>query len=278
MMSGGGGFICSPPSADWTLTFLLGIAIAFSDLVRRRLEAGRRPARHHRAIDAVLAPDTEEGWERWTSEALETGRSLEPRRVRCRADGKPIKTPTESTCVPTRALADALPQNGRCGETIDPRAMPLTGLPMRRSSGAADHAFAEGSPLRRKRPVCYRAEGPRPGFNAKPKLGCPACWARRRYDVDFATVRVSCTSPTGGNGAKLVHAVRARNFTGRPVAVVTIGGSLFAGLGCWRMMPREDAWEAVTSMTAALEQWGDDPRRGGAGSGAARFPCRGALP
>src|SRR5688500_4194596 len=80
-------------------------------------------------------------------------------------DGRRVKTPARAElAVPARALADAIAAEwDKCGEEVDPRAMPLTGLanaaidrvaPARDEFAAGLARYAEGDL------VCYRAEGP----------------------------------------------------------------------------------------------------------------------
>jgi len=185
-------------------------------------------------------------------------------------DGKQIKTPGRiSLVVSTRALADAIAAEWQdCGETIDPRAMPLTGLANaaiervaadRESFAAGLARYAESDLL------CYRAEGPallvaRQTASWDALLG----WARRRYDVDFVTCSgvMHVTQPEE-TVRKLSYAVAALdNFQLAGLSpLVTIGGSLVAALAVLdEMMPAEDAWKAVSLDDRwQLEQWGEDP-------------------
>ena len=160
---------------------------------------------------------------------------------------------------------------GGCGETIDPRAMPLTGLanaaidawrPTREAFAAGLARYAE-SDL-----TCYRAEGPatlveRQAESWDALLG----WARRRYDVDFATCTgVMHVAQPAETLRKLGHAVAALDpFQLAGLSpLVTIGGSLVAALAVLEeMMPAEEAWEAVSlDERWQLEQWGDDAEAG----------------
>jgi len=185
-------------------------------------------------------------------------------------DGRPVKTPARvELAVPTRALAEAIAAewNG-AGETVDPRAMPLTGL----ANAAIDrvapdkNAFAAGLARYADSDLtCYRAEGPetlvaRQAESWDVLLG----WARRRYDVDFACVSGVMHMPQPAETVcKLGHAVAALDaFRLAGLSpLVTIGGSLIAALAVLEeMMPAEDAWEAVSLDDRwQLEQWGDDP-------------------
>jgi chaperone required for assembly of F1-ATPase len=186
-----------------------------------------------------------------------------------RLDGRPVKTPARAPLVaPTEALANAIAAEWRSvGETIDPRAMPLTGL----ANAAIDRiaperqAFADGLARYAEADLaCYRAEGPRVLASRQEEswdglLG----WARRRYDVDFATTTglTHVTQPPG-TVERLAHAVASLDpFRLAGLSqLVTIGGSLVGGLAVLEnaLMP-EQVWEAVTINDRwQLEQWGSD--------------------
>lgn len=185
-------------------------------------------------------------------------------------DGRRLKTPGRiDLVVPTRALADAIAAEWQdCGERIDPRAMPLTGLANaaiervaadRQAFAANLTRYAEGDLF------CYRADGPatlvaRQAESWDTLLG----WARRRHDVDFATCAgVMHVAQPRETVRKLGHAVASLdNFQLAALSpLVTIGGSLVAALAVLEeMMPAEDAWEAVSlDERWQLEQCGDDP-------------------
>lgn len=185
-------------------------------------------------------------------------------------DGRRVKTPARTELVvPTRALAEAIVAEwNECGETVDPRAMPLTGL----ANAAIDRiasdkdSFASGiAGYAESDLTCYRAEGPE-ALVARQAESWDAllAWARRRYDVDFVCVTGVMHVPQPEETVrKLGHAVAmldAFQLAGLS-PLVTIGGSLVAGLGVLEeMMPAEDAWEAVSLDDRwQLEQWGDDP-------------------
>ncbi len=185
-------------------------------------------------------------------------------------DGRRLKTPGRSDLlVPTRALVDAIASEWQdCGETVDPRAMPLTGLANAAIERVAPdpQAFAAGLALYGESDLfCYRAEGPatlltRQAESWDALLG----WARRRYDVDFATCSGVMHVPQPDETVrKLGHAVAALDdFQLAGLSpLVTIGGSLVAALAVLEeMMPAETAWEAVSlDERWQLEQWGDDP-------------------
>jgi len=185
-------------------------------------------------------------------------------------DGRPVKTPARADLtVPTWALAAAIAAEwSDCGETVDPRAMPLTGL----ANAAIDRvgpdnaSFAAGlASYGESDLTCYRAEGPE-ALVARQSESWDVllAWARRRYDVDFACVSGVMHVPQPKETLrKLGHAVATLDAF-RLAALsplVTIGGSLVAGLAVLEeMMPAEDAWEAVSlDERWQMEQWGDDP-------------------
>ena len=184
-------------------------------------------------------------------------------------DTRPIKTPARTDLLlPSRLLAEAIAGEWReCGETIDPRTMPLTGLanaaidrirPAKDEFAAGVARYGEGDLL------CYRAEGPDPLVRLQQESwDVLLTWARRRFDVDFATCTgVIHVDQPEETVRKLGHAVALLDeFRLAALAtLVTIGGSLVAGLAVLeQMMPAESAWDAVSlDERWQLEQWGDD--------------------
>ena len=184
-------------------------------------------------------------------------------------DGRPVRTPARATlAVPTEALAEGIADEWRSvGETIDPRAMPLTGL----ANAAIDrvapdkHAFAAGLARYAEADLaCYRAEGPRMLVTRQEESwDALLAWARRRYDVDFATTSgiVHVQQPEA-TVERLTHAVAALDpFRLAGLSpLVTIGGSLVAALGVIeKAITAEKAWDAVSIDDRwQLEQWGSD--------------------
>ena len=184
-------------------------------------------------------------------------------------DGRPVRTPARAPLlVPTRALAEAIGGEWRsAGETIDARAMPLTGL----ANAAIDRvapartAFAEGLARYAEADLaCYRAEGPRALVSRQEEewdklLG----WARRRYDVDFVTtsglMHVAQPSATVERLGHAVAALDAFRLAGL-APLVTVGGSLVAALAVLeKAIAPEQAWDAVSiDEQWQLEQWGAD--------------------
>lgn len=181
-------------------------------------------------------------------------------------DGRPLKTPAKTPLVvPTRALAEGISAEwAAAGETVDPRAMPLTGLANAAIDRASDDLVAGITRYAESDHLCYRATDPGPLVERQAEawdalLG----WARRRYDVDFATCSGVIHVPQPSETVrKLGHAVanldRFRLAALSPL--VTIGGSLVAALAVLeKVIPPEAAWEAVSlDERWQLEQWGKD--------------------
>jgi chaperone required for assembly of F1-ATPase len=89
-------------------------------------------------------------------------------------------------------------------------------------------------------------------------------WARRRYDVDFATTSgLMHVSQPAGTAERLSHAVAELDpFRLAGLSpLVTIGGSLIAALAVLEnAITLEKAWDAVSVDDRwQLEQWGSDP-------------------
>jgi chaperone required for assembly of F1-ATPase len=186
-----------------------------------------------------------------------------------RLDGRPVKTPARAPLsAPTQALAEAIAEEWRSvSETIDPRALPLTGL----ANAAIDrvaperHAFAEGLARYAEADLtCYRADGPRELVARQEQLWDPLLsWARRRYDVDFVTTSgLRHVAQPQATVERLSHAVAALDsfrLSGLS-PLVTVGGSLVAALAVLEnAITTEEAWEAVSvDERWQLEQWGAD--------------------
>jgi len=184
-------------------------------------------------------------------------------------DGRPLKTPARAPlAVPAQALADAIAEEWRdASETIDPRAMPLTGLanaaidrvaPERRAFADALANYAEADL------ACYRADGPS-GLVERQEEHWDSllAWARRRFDVDFATtsslVHVAQPAATVERLSHAIAALDALRLAGLS-PLVTIGGSLVAALAVLeRAITPQKAWDAVSVDDRwQLEQWGSD--------------------
>ena len=181
-------------------------------------------------------------------------------------DARALKTPARvALVVPTRTLAEAIAAEwAAAGETVDPRAMPFTGLANAAIDRADEQLEAGITRYAESDHLCYRAADPAPLVARQSAAWDPLLgWARRRYDVDFATcsgiVHVAQPSETI---IKLSHAVtgldRFRLAALSPLA--TIGGSLVAGLAVLeKAFAAEAAWDAVSlDERWQLEQWGKD--------------------
>jgi chaperone required for assembly of F1-ATPase len=184
-------------------------------------------------------------------------------------DGKPVRTPGRAPLeVPTRALAEAIATEWRdAGETIDPRAMPLTGL----ANAAIDRiapataAFAAGLAAYGESDLLYyRAEDP-PQLVARQEAAWDPLldWAQHHYDVHFepATGVMHVPQPEAtitrlGDAVAALDPFRLAGLS----PIVTISGSLVAALALvedaatpeeiWQIAHVDEDWQA--------EQWGED--------------------
>lgn len=192
-----------------------------------------------------------------------------PEGFEIRLDDRPVKTPARLALrLPTRALADAVAAEWEAqGETIDPRAMPLTGL----ANAAIDRvapdpgrfardiaAYAETDLL------CYRADEP-PGLVARQTAEWDPLldWARRRYDVHFEIVTGIMHRPQpAATVTRLSEAAAARDAFALAALspLTTIGGSLVAALAVAEgAVGAEDAFAAThLEELWQAEQWGED--------------------
>lgn len=184
-------------------------------------------------------------------------------------DGRPVRTPARAAlALPTRALADAIAGEWQAqDETIDPRAMPLTGLanaaidrvaPDRDAFADALAAYA-GSDV-----LTYRADGPAPLVARQAEVWDPLlAWAARRYDAHFTvTTGIIHTPQPAATLARIGAAFRAldpfRLAALHPA--VTISGSAVIALALL-----EGEIDAETAFAAGhldelwqVEQWGED--------------------
>jgi chaperone required for assembly of F1-ATPase len=186
-----------------------------------------------------------------------------------RLDGRPVMTPARALlAVPTKALAEGIAEEWRStGEDVDPRQMPLTGI----ANAAIDRvapdreAFARGLAQYAETDLaCYRAEWPPELVEREAKAwDALLAWARRRYDVDFATTsglihvpQQPATVERLGHAVAMLDVFRLAGLS----PLVTIGGSLVAGLAVLeKAMSAEVAWDAVSIDDRwQIEQWGSD--------------------
>lgn len=201
-------------------------------------------------------------WKEVTVERVDESHAL-------RLDGRPVRTPGRALlALPTAALAEAVAAEWRdAPETVDPRAMPLTGLANAaidriapdRAAFAAGLAAYGGSDL-----LCYRAEEPPPLVARQAAHWDPLLdWARGRYDVHFeVTTGVMHRPQPPATLARLGEAVAALDaFRLAGLSpLVTVSGSLIAALALaegaadaeavWRASRVDEDWQA--------EQWGED--------------------
>ena len=186
-----------------------------------------------------------------------------------RLDGRPVRTPARAILVlPNRALADAVGGEWRdVADEVEPRAMPLTGL----ANAAIDRvaaekqAFALGLARYAEADLaCYRSDWPPELVERQAACWDPLiAWARRRYDVDFATtsglMHVAQTPATVERLTQAVTELDAFRLAGLS-PLVTVGGSLVAALAVLETaMTADAAWQAVSVDDRwQLDQWGLD--------------------
>lgn len=184
-------------------------------------------------------------------------------------DGKPVRTPGRAPLtLPSPALADAVADEWRnVGETIDPRAMPLTGL----SNAAIDRiapdpaAFAAGlAKYGESDLLCYRADHPLELQLRQQAAWDPLLdWARTRYGIDpVTTTGVMHRAQSPETVAKLADAVAAlAPFQLAALSpLVTVTGSLIAALALLEgAATPEDVWSAANlDEDWQAEHWGED--------------------
>jgi len=190
-------------------------------------------------------------------------------RWRILLDGRPVRTPARALLeLPFEPLAEAVAAEWRrCGETVDPRSMPLTGLAnaaIDRVAPATD-LFADGlARYAASDLLCYRADSPHALMAEQAATWDPLLtWARRRFDVDFVvTAGVAPVDQPAETIDRLRHAVRsldAFRLTGLS-PLVTVGGSLVVGLAVLEeAITAEEGWAAVSlDERWQLAQWGAD--------------------
>lgn len=199
----------------------------------------------------------------WTSVAVDAERVV-------RLDDRPVRTPGRAPlALPTDALAAAVAAEWRAvGDTLDPRAMPLTGLANAAIDriGADPAVFAAGlAAYGESDLLCYRADSPAALVARQAAAWDPVLdWARRRYDVHFVLatgiVHRPQPQPTLARLGEAVAALDAFVLAGLH-PVVTVTGSLLLGLAladgaidadaAWAAARVDEDWQA--------EQWGADP-------------------
>lgn len=184
-------------------------------------------------------------------------------------DGRPVRTPARAAlALPTRQLAEAVAEEWRqVGESLDPRAMPLTGL----ANAAIDQIAPDPAPFAAELArygesdlLCYRADSPAPLVERQAAQWDPLLdWARTRYDVHFETTAGIMHRPQPPATIARLQEVVAALDPFRLAALsplVTITGSLVAAMALlegavdpetvWRAAQLDEDWQA--------EQWGED--------------------
>ena len=197
----------------------------------------------------------------WTKAHAETGAVL--------LDGKPVRTPKRAPLeVPTSALAEAIAAEwDAVGETLDPRALPLTGL----ANAAIDivapdpAAFADGLARYGETDLlAYRADGPADLVARQAERWDPLLdWARATYGADIALTTGVMHRPQSPEAVERLAAALAAHSPFALAAlspVITIGGSLVVGLAlAAHAVPAETLWTAVTLDERYQEEfWGAD--------------------
>ena len=184
-------------------------------------------------------------------------------------DSRPVRTPGRAPLAPPSArLAEAIADEWNAqGETIDPRAMPLTGLAnaaIDRVAPAKD-AFARGLAIYGESDLlCYRAEGPAPLVARQAERWDPLLdWARDRYDIAFVlTAGITHRPQPPETVERLAAAVDARDpFELAGLSpLVTVSGSLVLALALAEgAVGLDTAWDAATlDEQWQADQWGED--------------------
>jgi len=186
-----------------------------------------------------------------------------------RLDGRPLKTPARAQLVVgARPLGEAIADEWRgCGDEIDPRLMPLTGL----ANAAIDHVepatavfiadlarYAEGDLL------CYRAEHPPTLVAAQAAEWDPLLdWASQRFDIAFVVTAgiIHVPQPPATISRLAAGIASAKPFELAALSpLITIGGSLVAALALYeKAIDLDTAWSAVSLDDRwQIEQWGAD--------------------
>lgn len=194
--------------------------------------------------------------------------SVDAERV-VRLDDRPVRTPGRvPLALPTSALAEAVADEWRgVEETVDPRAMPLTGL----ANAAIDRIgmdpapFADGlARYAESDLLCYRADSPPELVARQDAVWNPLLdWAQTRYDVHFTLVTGIMHKPQPpATVERLAQAVAALDpFRLAALSpVVTITGSLALSLALLDGAADVDAiWAAAhVDEDFQAEQWGED--------------------
>ena len=198
----------------------------------------------------------------WTNVGVDADRVV-------RLDDRPVRTPGRAPlALPTPALAEAVAGEWRAvEETVDPRAMPLTGL----ANAAIDRIGADPAPFAQGLAryaetdlLCYRADSPPELVERQDRVwNLLLDWARDRYDVHFTLVSGIMHRPqpdaTVDRLAQAVAALDAFRLAALS-PVVTITGSLVLALALLEGAAEPDAvWIAAhVDEDFQAEIWGED--------------------
>lgn len=184
-------------------------------------------------------------------------------------DGRPVRTPQRAPlAVASAALAEAIAAEWRdVGETIDPAAMPMTGLTNAAIDLATPDLAAFAAPVAayaQSDLFCYRDARDAALQAEQAAAWNPLlAWAEARYGIEFTlTQGVLPVDQPEATVAVLQGAVLAQDAW-RITALtplVTIGGSLVAGLALLENVFDADAlWETVSLDELYQERrWGAD--------------------
>ncbi len=184
-------------------------------------------------------------------------------------DGRPVRTPARAPLlVPAETLARAMADEWRAqGDTIDPAAMPLTGVANAAIDLATPDPAAFAAPIAAYAAsdlLCYRDDRDSALQAEQAAMWNPLlAWAEGRHGIEFAlTQGVLPVDQPDATIATLKGAVLALDpFRLAALApLVTIGGSLVAGLALSEGAYDADTlWQAVSLDELYQERrWGAD--------------------
>ncbi|KTT70315.1 ATP12 family chaperone protein [Sphingomonas endophytica] len=184
-------------------------------------------------------------------------------------DARPVRTPGRAAlALPTADLAAAIADEWRAvGDTIDPRAMPLTGLAnaaIDRVAATPDAFVADLARYAESDLLCYRADGPAELVARQAAAWDPLLdWARTRYDVHFTIVTGIMHRPQPPATLARLEETVARRDAFQLAALsplVTLTGSLIGALALAERAVNADAlWSAaMVDEDWQLERWGED--------------------
>jgi chaperone required for assembly of F1-ATPase len=184
-------------------------------------------------------------------------------------DARPVRTPGRvPLALPTQALAEAVAAEWNAvGETLDPRAMPLTGL----ANAAIDRIAPDPASFVRDVArygesdlLCYRADAPAELMALEAAAWDPLLgWAQARYDVHFTVASGIVHRPQPpATLARLHEAVAAHGPFALAAlsSLVTTTGSLVIALALAEGAVEADAAWAAADLDAAWQRarWGED--------------------